>query len=93
MASRTTLDVVLAPDLEQFVSAMVASGRYQSTDEVICQGLRLLQCQETTRQAQLARLRSQINLGLEQAKRGELLDGVDVFEELEKRFLSATLYP
>ncbi len=80
------MDVFLTSDLELFVSAMVASGRYPSPSEVICQGLRLLQDQETTRQAQLKRLRSQINLGLEQAKRGELLDGEDVFEQLEKRF-------
>ena len=39
-----------------------------------------------TRQAQLDRLRSQINLGLDQANRGELLDGEEVFEELEQRF-------
>jgi len=86
MAGRTTLDVFLTTDLEQFVSAMVASGRYQSFSEVICRGLRLLQDQETTDIAQLERLRSQINLGLEQANRGELLDGEVVFEELEKRF-------
>lgn len=86
MATRTTLNVSLTPDLEQFVSSKVASGRYQTASEVIRQGLRLLQDQETTRQAQLERLRSQINLGLEQANRGELLDGDEVFEELEKRF-------
>lgn len=86
MATRTTLNVSLTPDLEQFVSSKVASGRYQTASEVIRQGLRLLQDQETTRQAQLERLRSQINLGLEQAKRGELLDGDEVFEELEKHF-------
>ncbi len=32
------------------------------------------------------RLRTQINLGLDPANRGELLDGKEVFEELEKRF-------
>ena len=38
-----------------------------------------------TRQAQLNHLRSQIDLGLEQARRGELLDGEAVFEELKRR--------
>jgi predicted transcriptional regulator len=46
----------------------------------------LSQDQEMTRQAQLDRLRAQIKLGLDQANRGELLDGEEVFEELEKRF-------
>jgi antitoxin ParD1/3/4 len=86
MATRTTLNVSLTPDLEKFVSLKVASGRYQTASEVVRQGLRLLQDQEMTRQAQLDRLRSQINLGLDQANRGELLDGEAVFEELEKRF-------
>jgi antitoxin ParD1/3/4 len=86
MASRTTLNVSLTPDLEQFVSSMVASGRYQTASEVIRQGLRLLQDQETTRQAHLDRLRAQINFGIDQANRGELLDGEDVFDELERRF-------
>jgi antitoxin ParD1/3/4 len=86
MASRTTLNVSLTPDLEQFVSSMVASGRYQTASEVIRQGLRLLQDQETTRQAHLDRLRAQINFGIDQANRGELLDGEDVFGELERRF-------
>lgn len=85
MASRTTLNVSLTPELEQFVSSRVASGRYQSASEVIRQGLRLLQEDEMTRQATLERLRNQINLGLEQAKRGELLDGEEVFQELERR--------
>ena len=40
--------------------------------------------QEMTRQAQLERLRSQVNLGLDQANRGELLNGEEVFEELAR---------
>lgn len=83
--ARTTLNVSLTPELEEFVATRVSSGRYQSASEVVRQGLRLLQEQETTRQAQLDRLRSQINLGLDQARRGELLDGEAVFEELERR--------
>jgi predicted transcriptional regulator len=37
------------------------------------------------REASLERLRNQINSGLEQARRGELLDGEEVFRELEER--------
>lgn len=85
MANRTTLNVSLTPELEALVSRWVASGRYQSASEVIRQGLRLLQEQELSREAALDRLRNQINLGLDQAERGELLDGEEVFEELERR--------
>jgi antitoxin ParD1/3/4 len=85
MANRTTLNVSLTPELEDLVSRWVTSGRYQSASEVIRQGLRLLQEQEMSREAALDRLRNQINLGLDQAERGELLDGEEVFEELERR--------
>ena len=83
--ARTTLNISLTPELEEFVAARVSSGRYQSASEVVRQGLRLLQEQEMTREAHLDRLRSQIDLGLDQARRGELLDGETVFEELERR--------
>jgi len=83
--ARTTLNISLTPELEDFVASTVSSGRYQSASEVVRQGLRLLQEQEMTREAHLDRLRSQIDLGLDQARRGELLDGEAVFEELERR--------
>lgn len=85
MANRMPLNISLTPELEEFVSKRVASGRYQSASEVIRQGLRLLQEEEMSREASLDRLRNQINLGLDQAERGELLDGEEVFEELERR--------
>jgi antitoxin ParD1/3/4 len=85
MGTRSTLNISLTRELEEFISTHVQSGRYQSASEVVRQGLRLLQEQETTREAQLARLRNQIQIGLEQADRGELLDGEAVFEELERR--------
>jgi|GEM_PF-3981699 len=46
-----------------------------------------------TRRALVDQFRIQVNLGIVQANRGELLDGEEVFEELEKRFQSATLCP
>lgn len=85
MANRTTLNISLTPELEEFVASRVGSGRYQSASEVVRQGLRLLQDQETTRHAQLEGLRNQIRIGLDQADRGELLDGEAVFEELQRR--------
>jgi antitoxin ParD1/3/4 len=85
MANRTTLNISLTPELEEFVASQVGSGRYQSASEVVRQGLRLLQDQEITREAQLEGLRHQIQIGLDQADRRELLDGEEVFEELQQR--------
>lgn len=85
MANRTTLNISLTPELEQFIATRVASGRYQSASEVVREGLRLLEERELARQAALDEVRRKIAVGLEQAKRGELLDGEEVFRKLERR--------
>ena len=43
---RTSLHVSLTPELEQFVTARVASGQYQTASEVVRAGLRLLEQSE-----------------------------------------------
>lgn len=85
MAGRTSLNVSLTPELERFVTSRVESGRYQSASEVVREGLRLLEDRELSRQTTLADLRREIAVGLEQADRGELFDGEEVFRELEER--------
>lgn len=82
MASRVTLNVSLTPELEKFVESRVASGRYQSASEVVRDGLRLLEERELSRQTALDEVRRKIAVGLEQAERGELFDGEEVFREL-----------
>ena len=84
MPIRTSLNVSLTPELEQFVQSRVASGLYQTASEVIREGLRLLEERERARDAALAELRAKIRRGAEQADRGELLDGEAVFEEIRQ---------
>jgi antitoxin ParD1/3/4 len=43
---RTSLNVSLTPELERFITARVASGRYQTASEVVRAALRLLEQQE-----------------------------------------------
>jgi Arc/MetJ-type ribon-helix-helix transcriptional regulator len=47
------------------------------------EALRLLEQRELAREAALSDLRAKIAVGLEQAKRGELRDGEEVFRELK----------
>jgi antitoxin ParD1/3/4 len=85
MANRITLNVSLTPELEQFINARVASGRYQSASEVVREGLRLLEEREERRHTALRELRELIGVGLEEARRGELLDGEQVMADLMRR--------
>jgi antitoxin ParD1/3/4 len=74
----------LTPDLEQFVQSRVASARYQTASEVVREGLRLLEEREQARATALKELRAKIQRGVEQADRGELLDGDAVYEEIRQ---------
>jgi putative addiction module CopG family antidote len=62
------MNVSLPVPLEDFVRRKVAAGDFQSADEVVCEGLRLLQQQETWKTV----ARHKIDLGWEQAKSGRL---------------------
>jgi antitoxin ParD1/3/4 len=83
MGTRATLTVSLTPELEEFVSARVGSGRYASASEVVREALRLLEERDLARQAMLDDLRQRIAVGVRQASEGRLVDGDEAFDELE----------
>jgi antitoxin ParD1/3/4 len=76
------MNVNLTPELEKLVREKVASGLYNNQSEVVREGLRLLVQQDRLREAHLVELRNALAAGLEQADRGELLDGPEVVEEM-----------
>jgi antitoxin ParD1/3/4 len=67
------------------VAELLASGLYQSQSEILREGLRLLKEREDLRKARLEALRKEIAIGVEQADRGEFVDGKRVFQELRRR--------
>jgi antitoxin ParD1/3/4 len=85
MALRKTMTVSLTPELEAFIASRVESGKFLSASEVVREGLRLLEEREERRGAELDRLRRDIQVGLEQARAGELVDGEEAFSDLERR--------
>lgn len=79
------MDVSLPPDLEQQVAEVVANGRYRDAEHVVRAGLRLLFKAEATRAARLARLRADIQAGVDQLDRGEGIPGEQVWAEVDRR--------
>ena len=78
------MNVSLTPKLEKLVQRKVASGRYASASEVIREALRMMEDQERTREQKLEELRREIQIGLDQAERGEVHEGDEVFAELRR---------
>ena len=66
-----TRNVVLTDTQSDLVDRLVASGRYQNASEALRAGLRLLEREES----ELGELRSRLQSGLEEARRGDLAEG------------------
>lgn len=79
------MNVSLTPELTRFIEEKVRTGMFHSQSEVVRMGLRLLKERDEVHESRLARLREQVAVGLEQARRGELLDGDQVFADLKER--------
>jgi antitoxin ParD1/3/4 len=76
------MNVSLTPELEELVHDKVKSGRYLSASEVVREGLRLLEERDRLYKARLAELQKEITIGVEEADRGELVDGKVVMQEI-----------
>ena len=79
------MDISLTPELEQFVHRKVESGLYPSTGEVVREALLLLAERDRLEELRADALREEIRVGIDQADRGELLDGPAVFDRLRAR--------
>jgi antitoxin ParD1/3/4 len=69
------MNVDLPAEQQAFIERLVASERYPSPGEAIRDGVRLLISQE--------RLKQQVDVGIEQAERGELVEHDTVFGQLK----------
>ncbi len=77
------MSLSLTPETEQAIEEKVKNGPYQSADEVILEGLRLLEERDRALDAQrLQELRQEIAIGTEQIAKGNVTDGETVFESL-----------
>ncbi len=77
------MNVHLTPELEQLVQSKVKSGRYNSASEVVREALRLLEQRDEVFTLRKEEIRKQIDQGWQSAKRGEFVDGAEVFDRVD----------
>ena len=68
------MSIQLPPSDQQAAEALVAMGRYSSVEDVVSEGVRQLFRSE--------QLRAKVQVGIDQADRGELVDHDTVFSRL-----------
>ena len=76
------MGISLRPETERKIRDQMEAGGYPSVDEVVQEGLRLLEERDRMKKSDLDEVRRKIAVGLQQLDRGEGIDGEKVFEEL-----------
>ena len=71
------MEIDLPGDAAQFIEGLVASGEYQSADEAVADGVRLLMSRQ--------QLRAEIQKGIDELDAGKGIEGEKVFAELRQR--------
>ena len=84
MAKRENISISFTPTQAHFLSSCVASGRYQSTSEVVREAIRLLEDQTERRRLETERARQMIAEGAEQLDRDQVIDDKTFFREWDE---------
>jgi len=77
--------VTLTAEQEQFIAEQLKDGHYRSASDVIAQSLGMLRAQEEFIRSNVTELREKIAVGLEQIKRGEVVDGKTAMQNLRDK--------
>ena len=81
--------VNLGDKLEAAVDRLVKTGRYNSRSEVLRDGVRLIDERET----KLAALHAAIQVGIDAADAGDVVDADEVFDRLEAKYAAMCEMP
>jgi antitoxin ParD1/3/4 len=79
------MNVSLTRELDKFVAAKVASGRYTSASEVVREALRLLEEQDRTRAARLEEFNRELKRRTDALDRGKFVTAEEAREHFRKR--------
>lgn len=71
------MEMTLTHEQEEWIGTQIKSGKYQTPSEAV---------EQILREARLARLREELQVGLDQIERGEVVPGDDaLFERIKQR--------
>jgi putative addiction module CopG family antidote len=76
------MTVTLTAEQGKFIAEQLAGGHYSSAADVIAQSLGMLRAQEEFIRSNAAELREKIATGMEQIRRGEVVDGRTAIQNL-----------
>jgi len=82
------MTVTLTAEQEKFIAEQLKDDQYRSADDVIAQSLGMLRAQEEFICSNVAGLRAKIATGMQQIRRGEVVDGKEVSHNLRKKLQS-----
>lgn len=76
------MSITLNPDQEMIVANLIATGSFQTADEVLQVALKLLEKERQSYQAWVVQTRDLVKEGIESLDRGEGVDGETVVNDL-----------
>lgn len=76
------MSITLNPEQETIVTNLIASGSFQTADEVLQVALKLLETERRSYQSWLSQTRDLVKEGIESLDRGEGVDGETVVNDL-----------
>jgi antitoxin ParD1/3/4 len=83
------MTIKLKPEQEKFIEAQVASGKYDSPEEVMDKMFLVFERLQSEYDEWIVETRKKVDVATEEIKRGEGLDGETVIAELLERFKKA----
>ena len=81
------MTVTLTAEQEKFIAEQLAGGYYRSATDIIAQSLGMLRAQEEFIRSNAAELREKIAAGMEQIRRGVVVDGRTAIRNLREKLL------
>ena len=79
------MNISLTPELENFIKQKVDCGLYTSASEVVRESLRLMHTYDDVQKQRLFEIRKSIDVGMEQVKNEEYVDGNDSRKRMKRK--------